>query len=64
MSRKPDSVSPERSAIETEPRDSERREGVDDSLILWFSSLTPLERLQWAQDMTDAVTELRGSREL
>lgn len=39
-------------------------DGVDDTLILWFLGLTPMERLQWAQDMADAVTELRGSREL
>ena len=36
--------------------------GVDDSLILWFQSLTPLERLQVLQDFVDGVTALRNAR--
>jgi hypothetical protein len=64
MSRMPDPVPTERPRLEPELRDPEPTDGVDDTLILWFLSLTPLERLQWAQDMADAVTELRGSREL
>lgn len=47
-----------------QPQVEESPDGVDDTLILWFLGLTPMERLQWAQEMADAVTELRGSREL
>lgn len=36
--------------------------GVDDSLILWFQSLTPAERLQVLQDFVDGVTALRNAR--
>jgi hypothetical protein len=64
MSSTPEPVSPERLATQSAPRDPGPSDGVDDTLILWFLSLTLLERLQWAQDMADAVTELRGSREL
>jgi len=38
-------------------------DGVDDTLIHWMLSLTPTERLQWAQDMADTVEALREGRE-
>ncbi len=34
-------------------------DGVDLTLILWMLQLSPAERLQAAQDMVDAVWELR-----
>lgn len=37
-------------------------EDVDDGLILWMLSLTPLERLQVLQDFVDSVTALRNAR--
>lgn len=36
--------------------------GVDDTLIRWMLSLSPTERLQWAQDMVDTVEALREGR--
>lgn len=38
-------------------------DGVDETLIRWMLSLTPTERLQWAQDMVDTVEALREGRE-
>lgn len=57
-------------AVTTEPKSPEAPDfqlpadpsGVDDSLILWFQSLTPVERLQVLQDFVDGVTALRNAR--
>jgi hypothetical protein len=38
-------------------------DGTDETLIRWMLSLTPTERLQWAQDMADTVEALREGRE-
>lgn len=38
-------------------------DGVDLSLIRWFLTLTPTERLAAAQDMIDTVWALRGDAE-
>lgn len=37
-------------------------EGDDDPLILWFLSLTPLQRLKAAQGFADSVRLLRNGR--
>ncbi|RVU48326.1 hypothetical protein EA187_02490 [Lujinxingia sediminis] len=37
-------------------------EGVDRTLIRWFLSLTPDERLMWAQGHAQAVLKMRGGR--
>ena len=37
-------------------------DGVDLSLIRWFLSLSPFERLQAAQDMIDTAWMLRDSK--
>lgn len=39
-------------------------DGVDLSLIRWFLTLTPTERLAAAQDMIDTVWALRGADEI
>lgn len=41
------------------PADAEPRDGVDLTLIRWFLSLTPAERLDALQRNVDAVIELR-----
>lgn len=38
-------------------------DGVDESLIRWMLSLTPTERLEWAQNLVDTVEALREGRE-
>lgn len=37
-------------------------EGDDDPLILWFLSLTPMQRLKAAQGFADSVRLLRNGR--
>lgn len=37
-------------------------EGDDDPLILWFLSLTPMQRLKTAQGFADGVRLLRNGR--
>lgn len=36
----------------------------DVSLVRWMLSLTPIERLEAAQDFADSMTELRNAREI
>jgi hypothetical protein len=44
-------------ATPTAPRASDRH--VDESLVRWMLSLTPIERLQVLQGFVDSLTELR-----
>lgn len=64
MSRTSDSAPEGAPAIDGDALQDEPSDGVDDSLILWFLSLTPLERLEWAEEMADTVLALREAREL
>ncbi len=48
---------------ETEPPEAYSEDGVDVSLIHWMLGLTPLERLEAAQDMIDTVWMLREAAE-
>ena len=50
------------SAKALEPIDPPLGEGDDDPLILWFLSLTPMQRLQTAQGFADSVRLLRNGR--
>ncbi len=52
-------AAPERDSEQADPSKS----GVDDTLIRWMLSLSPTERLQWAQEMVDTVDALRNGRE-
>lgn len=45
------------------PEDAFSEDGVDLTLIHWMLKLTPLERLQVAQDMVDTVWLFRKARE-
>jgi hypothetical protein len=45
------------SIIEAEPP---LGEGEDDPLILWFLSLTPIQRLEVAQDFVDSARMLKN----
>lgn len=42
--------------------DEVTEDGVDRTLIRWFLSLTPDERLMWVQGHAQAVLKLRGGR--
>ena len=64
MPRTSDSVPEKAPAIDGDVLQDEQPDGVDDSLILWFLSLTPLERLEWAEEMAGTVLALREAREL
>ena len=46
-----------------EPADAYSEDGVDVSLIQWMLELSPMERLEAAQDMIDTVWMLRESAE-
>lgn len=46
------------------PPQADPDSGADETLIRWMLSLTPTERLQWAQDMADTVEALREGREV
>lgn len=46
-----------------EPPDAYSEDGVDVSLIHWMLELSPLERLEAAQDMIDTVWMLREAGE-
>jgi hypothetical protein len=41
------------------PEPEESADGVDLTLIRWFLSLTPLERLETLQDWVDGLSELQ-----
>lgn len=41
------------------PEPEESADGVDLTLIRWFLTLTPLERLETLQDWVDGVSELQ-----
>ena len=47
---------------DSEPVTSFAEDGVDLTLIHWFLSLNPFERLQAAQDMIDTVWKLREAK--
>ncbi len=47
-----------------EPAEAYSKEGVDVSLILWMLELSPLERLEAAQDMIDTVWLLREAADV
>ena len=47
----------------TEPAKAYSEDGVDVSLIHWMLELSPLERLEAAQDMIDTVWMLREGAE-
>ena len=46
-----------------EPSEAYSDDGVDISLIHWMLGLSPIERLEAAQDMIDTVWMLRESQE-
>lgn len=46
-----------------EPSDAYSEDGVDVSLIHWMLELSPLERLEAAQDMIDTVWMFREAGE-
>ncbi len=46
-----------------EPPEAYSADGVDVSLIQWMLGLSPMERLQAAQDMIDTVWMLREAAE-
>ena len=46
-----------------EPAEAYSEDGVDVSLIHWMLELSPLERLEAAQDMIDTVWMLREAGE-
>jgi hypothetical protein len=52
----------EPSAEAVDPIDPPLGEGDDDPLILWFLSLTPMQRLKAAQGFADSVRLLRNGR--
>ncbi len=65
--KKPEMQSRKQRAGTGEPSDSEpvtafAEDGVDLTLIHWFLSLNPFERLQAAQDMIDTVWKLREAK--
>lgn len=73
VSDKNDSKPDEARALSTSPEelrdpvtglgpDEITEEGVDRTLIRWFLSLTPDERLMWAQGHAQAVLKMRGGR--
>ena len=47
---------------DSEPVNAFAEDGVDLTLIHWFLSLSPYERLQTAQDMIDTVWKLREAK--
>ncbi len=47
---------------DSEPVTAFSEDGVDLTLIHWFLSLNPFERLQAAQDMIDTVWKLREAK--
>lgn len=49
-------------ATASEPIDPPLGEGDDDPLILWFLSLSPMQRLKAAQGFADSVRLLRNGR--
>lgn len=58
---------PSRQSLEasetTEPAEGYSEDGVDVSLIYWMLELSPMERLEAAQDMIDTVWMLREAAE-
>lgn len=52
----------ERTSTASAPVEPPIGEGEDDPLILWFLSLTPLQRLEAAQGFVDSVAILRNGR--
>ncbi len=51
------------SAETIEPMEAYSEDGVDVSLIRWMLGLSPMERLEAAQDMIDTVWMLREAPE-
>jgi len=60
QSRKQNASAGERS--DSEPVNAFAEDGVDLTLIHWFLSLSPYERLQTAQDMIDTAWKLREAK--
>lgn len=54
---------PEDASEAIEPPDAYDEDGVDVSLIHWMLELSPLQRLEAAQDMIDTVWKLREAGE-
>ncbi len=48
---------------EIEPSEAYSEDGIDVSLIHWMLGLSPIERLEAAQDMIDTVWMLREAAE-
>lgn len=44
------------------PADGESPDGVDLTLIQWFLTLTPYERLEYLEDWVAGVAELQNGR--
>ena len=44
------------------PMDAESPDGVDLTLIQWFLTLTPYERLEYLEDWVAGITELQNGR--
>ena len=44
------------------PPDAESPDGVDLTLIQWFLTLTPYERLEYLEDWVAGITELQNGR--
>jgi hypothetical protein len=55
-------ASPPQTSISDDLSERDSPTGVDDHLLRELLALTPLERLQRAQAMVDAVMELRRAR--
>jgi len=59
----PDALAGGRDAELGESQGLFSEDGVDLTLIQWFLSLTPLQRLEAAQDMVDTAWALREGRQ-
>ena len=44
------------------PPDAESPDGVDLTLIQWFLTLTPYERLEYLEDWVAGITEFQNGR--
>jgi hypothetical protein len=44
------------------PLAAESQDGVDLTLIRWFLTLTPFERLEYLEDWVEGITELQNGR--
>lgn len=69
MSRAPGSRSSNASSDSASASDADHRpptsaDDVDDTLIVWFLGLTPIERLHWAEEMANTIRILREAPEV